>query len=153
MALIVKGHAVSFDLVNDKKIDAPARNGMIHDPIGRSWNKNSVLVGPYEKLGDEVDADKYERDYLGRSYVRAGDVRLPPKSLGEWESVGDVEKIYYTRHGERAGGKRFKHKMNEMSLARLFKGKGRAVLYRHGAWYRLELPHGAILHRAGFVWP
>ena len=160
--LIVKGHAVSFDLVDGKKIDAPARNGMMHDPTGRYWKRTSVLVGPYERLSEESDGDKYTRDYLGSGFAvrvgdtylnRAGDSKLPPKALSAWAYEGEVEKIYYTRHGARNGGKRFKHKMNEMSLARLFKGKGHARLYSCGAWYRLDLPRGAILHRAGFVWP
>jgi hypothetical protein len=152
--LIVKGHSVSFDLVDGDKIDAPAKNGMMHDPTGRAWRRNSVLVGPYEKLGDEVEGDKYTDDYLGRNWnVRAGDVRLPPKSLGAWTLEGPIERVWYTRHGAKRGGKRFQHGVNGFWIARLFKGKGGARLYRHGAWYRLELSRGAILDGRGFVWP
>lgn len=152
--LIVKAHSVSFDLTDGTKMDAPARHGMMHDPTGRAWKKNSVLVGPYERLREESDGDKYTRDYLGRTHqVHVGDAKLPPKALGEWTTEGDVERIWYTRTGKKNGGKRFQHGINGFWLARLFKGKGRAVLYKHGAWLRLELPRGAILDSRGFIWP
>lgn len=160
--LIVKAHAVSFDLVDGKKVDAPARNGMMHDPTGRAWKKNSVIVGPYERLREESDGDKYTDDYLGRDYAvrvgdtylnRAGDSKLPPKALSAWMYEGEVEKVWYTRHGLKQGGRRFQHGINGFWIARLFKGKGSARLYKYGAWLRLDLSRGAILDGRGFVYP
>lgn len=154
MALIVKGRSVSFDLVDGYKIDAPAAWGMIHDPTGRYWKRTSVLVMPFDKLGAEVEGDKHSRDYLGRTHrTRAGDVRLPPRPLGEWKLEGAVSKIWYTRHGAKHGGKRFQHSFNAPSLARLFKGRGKVRLYSRTGAFRLELSRGAMLDARGYVWP
>jgi hypothetical protein len=152
--LIVKGRAVSFDLTDGGKIDAPASYGMMHDPAGRYWKSTSLLVAPFEKLGKDVDGDKYSKDYLGASHLtRVGDVRLPPKRLTDWCYEGEVERIWYTRTGRKYGGKRFQHAFNKPSLARLVKGRGRARLYSRNGCYRLELPRGAIADGRGFVWP
>lgn len=152
--LIVKGKAVSFDLTDKTKIDAPADHGMMHDPTGRTWKKTSVLVAPFKKLGDETDGDKYSRDYLGHSHLtHAGDVRLPPKELGAWQYEGEVERIWYTRTGKKNGGKRFQHKFNAIGFQRLVRGKGKARLYSRGNIYRLELSRGAQLDSRGFVHP
>jgi hypothetical protein len=160
--LIVKGHAVSFDLVDGDKVDAPAKYGMMHDPTGRYWKKTSILIGPYERLREESDGDKYTRDYLGRNFDvrvgetylnRAGDMKLPPKALSAWTYEGKVEKIWYTRHGHKQGGTRFQHEINKPSVVRFFKGKGEGRLYRCGAWLRYDLSRGAISDGRGFVWP
>lgn len=152
--LIVKGRAVSFDLVDGAKIDAPAKYGMMHDPTGRTWKRTSVLIAPFEKLGDETDGDKYSRDYLGHSHLtHAGDVRLPPKELSAWTYEGEVERIWYTRTGKKNGSKRFQHEFNKSGFQRLVRGKGKARLYSRGNVYRLELPRGAHLDSRGYVWP
>lgn len=149
--LVVKAHTVSFDLVDGDKFDAPARDGMMHDEQGKSWRRNSVLVGPYDR--DAIETDK-TIDYLGSGYlVHAGDTRLPPKPLNQWVYLGEVERIWYTRHGARQGGKRFQHQFNKISIAKLIKGTGRARLYSYNRWYRLELPRNLIADRRGFVFP
>ena len=152
--LICKGRSVSFDLADGSGIDAPAQNALLHDPTGRFWKSTSILVAPFSKGRDEVEGDSYSKDYLGRSHLtRAGDVRLPPKALSLWQYEGEVETIWYTRHGKKYGGKRFRHEFNRPSLARLVKGRGRARLYSLGSAYRLELPRGAIVDGRGLVWP
>lgn len=152
--IIVKGRSVSFDLVDGGKVDAPAAYGMMHDPTGRAWKKNSVLVAPFEKLGDEVDGDKYSRDYLGHTHLtHAGDVKLPPKALSSWTYEGEVERIWYTRTGRKNGGKRFQHAFNKMGLQRLVRGRGKARLYSLRGVYRLELSRGAVLDSRGYVFP
>jgi len=152
--LICKGKAVSFDLADGGKIDAPASCGMMHDPTGRYWKKTSVLVAPFEKLGDEVEGDKYSKDYLGRTHLtRAGDVRLPPRELSAWTYEGECVKVWYTRTGKKYGGRRFQHEFNKAGLQRLVRGRGKARLYSRGSVYRLELPRGAVLDARGIVWP
>jgi hypothetical protein len=154
VSLIVKGKSVSFDLIDGSKVDAPAAWGMIHDPTGRKWKRTSVLVMPFEKLGEETEGDSHSQDYLGRTHLtRVGDVRLPPKSFGDWKLEGEVSEIWYVRTGRKYGGKRFRHRFNAPSLARFFKGKGRVRLYSRSGSYRLELPRGASVDGRGYVWP
>jgi hypothetical protein len=153
MAILVKGHSVSFDLPT-LEIDARKEHGMMHDPTGRLWKKTSILVGPYWRSKEEADGDGHMRDYFGSSHlIRVGDAKLPPKGLERWRFIGDVEKIWYTRTGKKYGGKRFQHGFNKSLLGRIVKGKGRARLYQLGEWYRLELPRGAIVDGRGFLWP
>jgi hypothetical protein len=153
--IIVKGRAVSFDMVDGSEIDAPARNAMLHDPRGRYWKRNSILVAPFKRGGGgEVDGDADSKDYLGRTHLtRVGDVPLPPKELSTWTYEGEVSEIWYTRHGAKYGGKRFRHAFNKSVLGRLVKGTGKARLYSRGSLYRLELPRGAIVDGRGLVWP
>ena len=155
MALIVKGYNVSFDMIDGRQIDAPASYGMIHDPTGRQWKSTSLLVAPYEK-GEEAEGDRHTRDYFGASHLtRMGDIRLPPKSLADWRSEGDVDWIWYHRQGRKhiTPTRSKKHKFNKTSLASLLKGKGRARLYSRNGCYRLELPRNAIVDDRGLVWP
>jgi hypothetical protein len=152
--LIVKGKAVSFDMTDGSGIDAPARSAMLHDPRGKFWKKNSILVAPFKKLGQTSDGDSDSKDYLGRTHLtRVGDVPLPPKELSAWTYEGEVSEVWYTRHGAKYGGKRFRHAFNKSLLGRLVKGRGKARLYSRGSLYRLELPRGAIVDGRGFVFP
>jgi len=152
--VIAKGFAVSFDLTDGTAIDAPAAYAMLHDPTGRYWKRTSVLVAPFDKRGEEVEPSSAARDYLGRSWkTREGSVALPPKPLSAWRYEGEVECIWYRRHGAKYGGQRFKHRFNEPGLRKLIYGSGRARLYSRGRLYRLELPRGAIADSRGFFWP
>ena len=152
--LLDKGSSVLCEMVDGS--DRRLSGGMLHDPSGKHWPKKSVLIASYRK-GNREATDAEMRgapdDYLGKSYVgRIGEVTLPPKALSKWQRVGDVDRIYYTRRGHKRPG-RYQHKFNKMSLTVLFKGKGKAVLYRCGRAYRLELPRGAIVDSRGFVYP
>lgn len=151
--LIAKGYAVSFDLADGGSVDAPARAAMLHDPTGKVWKRSSLLVGSFRRLGQPAESSGQSKDYFGRSYsARLGEIVLPPRELGAWTPLGDVETIWYTRPGKKARG-RFRHEFNRAGLARLVKGRGKARLFRHGAFLRLELPRGAIVDGRGLVWP
>ena len=155
MALIVKGRTVSFDMTNGDEIDALKSHGMMHDPSGKYWKRTSVLIGAFSKApASPTDGDKYSKDYLGHTHLtHVGDVQLPPRELSSWTYEGEVDRIWYTRTGKKNGGRRFQHQFNKAGLQRLFKGRGKARLYKHGAWYRLELPRNAQLDSRGFVHP
>lgn len=152
--IIVKGRTVSFDMVDGSEVDAPSSAAMMHDATGRYWKRTSVLVGRFAKSSETTDGDKYSRDYLGHSHLtHVGDVALPPRDLSSWQYEGEVERIWYTRTGKKNGGRRFQHQFNKAGLQRLVRGRGKARLYKCGAWYRLELPQGAQLDSRGYVWP
>ena len=151
--IIVKGVSVIFDLTDGSSVRPRASAGMMHDPTGRAWPKKSLLVGAYQKGGITDDVPEDAKRYLGRNYsAHEGSVDLPPKRLGEWEKLGEVETIYYRRPGTRAPGK-FHHEFNKPGLRRLVHGTGRAMLYARGSYYRLELPRSAIVDDRGIVWP
>jgi hypothetical protein len=152
---IVKGRSCRFEMKEGP--DVTCGGGMIHDPTGRAWPKNSVAFGPVRRVrsasGDEFSGAG--RHYLGGSYKASiGIANLPPRGLDGWRYLGEVERIYYTRTGRKNGGVRFQHPFSKPgALATIVKGKGKARLYRRGRWCRLELPRGAILDSRGYVWP
>jgi hypothetical protein len=152
--LICKGTEVLIELVGGGDVLGEA---LLHDPTGKWWPSRSCLIGSFDKFpaaAKPKEAPKEAAQYLGRSYViRAGSVALPPRAIGQWDKIGQVEAIYYRRQGTKARG-RFRHRFNQgLSLSALIKGEGKATLYQHGRWYRLELPRTAILDDRGFVWP
>jgi len=155
--LIEKGKKVVFVMKDGPQVRPPAKAAMLHDPTGRLWKKNSILVCDYERaIRDATDDERkgWPKDYLGYSYdARVGRVRLPPKALGPWTKVGEVEEIKYVRGGtKRPGG--YHHPFNKGSSFAVFvKGKKAVTLYKYGSCYRLEMPPGAILDARGIVWP
>lgn len=142
--LIAKGHSCLFEMEDGRDIRVPG--GMLHDPSGHAWPSRSVLCGPFQRGSEVEPADGDERAYLGRD-PKMGVIDTPPRELDGWSYVGDVERIYYTRIGNRAD--RYQHGFNES----FFHHKGRVRLYRRGRYYRLELPRGAVLDARGFVRP
>jgi hypothetical protein len=64
--LICMGRQVSFDL-GRKKLDAPKRNGMLHDASGKYWSSCSLLIAPFENGDEEADGSA---DYFGSKDVR-----------------------------------------------------------------------------------
>jgi hypothetical protein len=154
-ALIAKGRSCRFEMVDGP--DVSVSGGMLHDPSGKWWPKRSVLCGPFKAKIRKAADDEYKgaaKHYLGSSHnASIGSVDTPPKALGEWDLVGDVEEIFYTRSGAKRPG-RYRHKFNKgSSLATIIKGTKKVKLYRHNRFVRLELPPGAILDTRGFVWP
>jgi hypothetical protein len=152
--VIRKGSRVLFEMTDGSDVIPKASHAMLHDPSGKYWPARSVLVGPIDKGGATDEAPKAATQYLGRSYrIHEGSCALPPRALGEWEPLGDVECIYYHRHGNKARG-RFRHEFNrKTSLHVLFKGKRRVRLYGWGDWCRLELPRDAVVDDRGLVFP
>ncbi len=158
--ITVLGNRVIFKLDDGRKVHPGARASMMYDDSGRYWSKTSVLVGPYTKGNEEVDPKKYNgfpADWLGRTYHgKIGSVDLPPKSLSEWEVVGDLETLYYVRVGRKAPGG-YRHTLNaprgSYKIVHLVKGKGKAVVRKHGSFYRLDFSRGLLLDGRGIVWP
>ena len=152
--LIAKGRACRFDMKDGSSISA--RGGMLHDPSGRYWPRNSILIGPFRPRRRKVTDEEYRGsavDYLGRRHkAYVGSIDTPPKSLAGWTYEGEVETLWYTRGGTKARG-RFYHDVNGHALSTAIKGRGKIRLYRRGRFYRLQLPRGAILDSRGYVWP
>ena len=146
---IVKGRSTRFEMVEGP--DVTCAGGMIHDPSGRAWPRNSVLCGPFRPRVRAATSEEYRgwaKDYLGSSHrPMVGVVDTPPRALGGWDYMGEVEKIYYTRIGAKRPG-RYVHTFNKPSaLATLVRGKGRVRLYRRGRFVRIDLPRGAQRRR------
>jgi len=106
--LIDKGRNIVFQLEGrDLRLSNELR--MLHDPMGDSWPRTSVLFAPIEEDGDPLEEDADVREYFGRGYVaQGGSVDLPAKNISSWKKVGLVQTIFYTRTGIRAPGK-FRH--------------------------------------------
>jgi len=150
--LIRKGTRVVFDLEGGRSITAPASYGMMQDPDGQDWPRNSVLVMPYRDTGEPLHGDKAQR-YFGMGHkVTRGEGDLPARPLATWKKLGHVEMIWYTRPGTSHPGP-FKHKVNGDWLRVALRGKKRAILYQKGRLYRLEFPDGAEMDARGFVTP
>jgi hypothetical protein len=155
--LICKGNTVSC-LVEGRRVRCAG--SMLHDPTGRHWPKHSLLIGKFQKGSEEPTEEQYRgapRDYLGRGYrARVGSVDLPPKRLSEWEEIGPVAEIFYTRPGTSNPG-RFRHAFNKPHGVSLvvfpFKGKGKATLRKCGRFHRLDMSRGALIDSRGLVWP
>lgn len=143
--LTAKGYEVSFRLESKREIHAPKRYGMLHDPSGRDWNKNSILVAPFRRMGEEIQSDPAE-EYFG--YVpKAGRIHLPPRTLGAWNYAGEVAEIDYWRPGEHEA--EYFHPFENGGWR--FESKPR--LYRRSRIFRLELGPGAKLNWRGFIYP
>jgi hypothetical protein len=157
--LIVKGRAVRLHMAEGGPMVRP-RGAMMHDPKGTHWPKCSVLIGPFTAGKRAATPKEYAgtpREYLGRTYSpRVGSVDLPPKSLDAWQEIGEVKRIDYVRTGRKNPGG-YQHTFNKPHgvswFVFLFKGKGKAVLRRHGRFYRLDLSKNCQLDDRGFVFP
>lgn len=148
--LIAKGTAVMVKLVGERGRRA-LPGAMLHDPTGRAWPKCSLLVTSFKKTDAPVD-DGDASDYFGRRYEqRKGEVVLPPKALGEWTEVGQVEKLFYVRGGLSHPGGYF-HDVGKRTLWNLFRS-GKATLYKHGRVHRIELSKGCVADSRGVVYP
>ena len=154
--LIAKADALLFEMADGFDIAPPLRDYLLHDPDGEVWPKCSLLVGSFKKGRGVVEDDAKAKAYFGRQYtMHEGRIELPPRSLNEWSSLGEVERIFYERKGTRAPG-RYKHPFGKSLVGRLlslFRGKDKATLYENGRWLRLELPKGCVVNDLGFVHP
>jgi hypothetical protein len=156
--LIRKGTRVIVDLTNGRTVVCPRSWGMLHDPDGEDWPKDSVLIIPYRITGEPIDYSP-ARHYFGSGYdVERGEPTgaLPPKDLRAWTRIGNVGRkdkpsLWYTRPGTSHPGP-FKHKLNSGWMPWLF-GKKRAILYRRPRAYLIDFPDGLIADARGFVHP
>ena len=151
--LIAKGSYVAFSLQSGRLVRASG--SLLHDPTGDSWPKDSMLVANFRRGRRKASDEEKSGDpkhYLGREYpAHIGSIDLPPRSIREWKRVGAVQTIYYERPGTRAPG-RFYHHFGKRRLEAFFK-KGKAVLYKRGSAYRLEMGKGSIATDQGIVFP
>lgn len=153
--LIVKGQKCSFDMKDGGSVTGAG--AMMHDSTGRYWSKCSLLFGTFQRGNRRVPDSEMKgapRNYLGRTHQgNYGSVNLPPKALSEWEHVGEVKEIWYTRTGKKAPF-RFRHPFGKKStVLSFFKGVGHAQLYKCGRFYRLQLGKNCILDDRGICWP
>lgn len=153
---IRKGTSVWFKLEDGKRVSAPRGAALLHDPSGKQWNKCSALVAPFRtnvRPATEAEMKGAPSEYLGRSYrASVGTLEVPPRRLSEWERIGVVKEIRYTRGGTKAPGKFF-HPFNKRVLMFAFTAGDRAVLYRRGNAMRLEMGSGCIWDDRGIVRP
>lgn len=153
---IVKGRSTLFEMKDGPNVTCAG--GMIHDPSGRAWPRNSVLCGPFRPRVRAATPEEYRgwaKDYLGSSHrPMVGIVDVPPRTLSEWTYLGEVERIFYTRTGRKRPG-RYQHEFfKSTALATLVRGRhGKVKLYRRGRFVRLELPKGAQLDARGYIYP
>lgn len=151
-----KAYAVDFKLKGERaRVKPPRSHVVLHDPDGITWPKCSVLIGDFERL-DEAPGKipDWARDYFGKTYEpRKGRVEsLPPRRLSDWQELGELKDIRYIRRGNRFGERGFFHPFGKRRWQSLFI-TGRAVLYKHSSWYRIEFPDGCLIDDRGFVWP
>jgi hypothetical protein len=149
--IIVKGHEVAFKLKGlGQPIYCPRSYGMLHDPSGGAWPRNSILVIAFRREGKEARLSTEIEEYFGQDYLpRRGSVDLPVRRLSEWDHLGDVEAIDYSRVGEHADDYVHHFKQTEWwNFSEIT-----PQLYRRGRAWRLELPEGAKLNWRGFIWP
>jgi len=151
--LICKGTNVRFVMEDGRKI--ATRGAMLHDPSGRYWSKNSLLIASFPRGGRlATDAEKQgtPREYLGRLHpARVSRVTLPPKPMSEWKPLGQIRTILYARPGTKAPGKYFHH-FGGRRIQAFFKS-GKAFLYKRGSAYRVEADDKTIYDDRGLVYP
>jgi hypothetical protein len=129
--LIAKGYRVVFRSARTgKNIYPPASSALLHDPEGKSWNKNSGLVAGFRR--ERLDVTNGEAEKYFNYEPNGGKINLPPKSLGQWHLVDEVDYIVYTRPGDREG------LGNNLRYEHDFKNYLPKV-YRRGRVYRIEL--------------
>jgi hypothetical protein len=151
--LISKGTHVAFGMSSGRLLRASG--SMLHDPIGAAWPKDSLLVATFrhgKRLASDEEKAGAPKHYLGREYAaHIGTIDLPPRSIGEWKRIGEVETLYYERPGIRAPG-RYYHHFGRRRLEAFFK-KGKAILYKRGSAYRLEMGKGSVATDLGIIFP
>jgi len=151
--IICKGSHVHFIMMDGNKISA--RGSMLHDPSGRYWPKNSMLVTTFQR-GSRKATDKERegapKEYLGRTHeAHVGSVELPPKALSEWDYVGEIKTILYVRPGRKAPG-RYYHHFGQRRIEAFWR-KGHAHLYKRGGAYRFQMGRKSIADDRGIVTP
>lgn len=153
--MLCRGTRVILELSDGEKLKPPGRNGLLHDTEGRSWAKNVVLVGPFQKGGKIDEVPARVRQYLGRTAtIHRGEASTEslPRRLGQWERIGDLAVLYYCRGGTKARGC-FHHELNKSAINRAVHGHGKVTVYKYGQWYRLQFPRGARMDDRGFLYP
>lgn len=151
--LICKGLRVRFIMKDGGEVSP--RGALLHDPSGKYWPKNSMLVVGFKRGRRRATDDERRgapKEYLGRTHdARVGSVELPPKQLSEWQARGEVATILYVRPGTKAPG-RYYHHFGKRRIEAFFKS-GKARLYQRGSLYRVEMGQGSLADDRGIVFP
>lgn len=156
--LIAKGYRVALHKAGRtrKFKRLPVRYAILHDPDGTDWPKCSVLIAPFTRSGIPDVENKDAFDYFNYQ-PRGGHFTLPPKRLGEWQRIEEIDAITYIRPGDKEGlGKNlsYGHEFTNEGGWFIFKKEiGYPVLYKRGHAYRLEFPSGCVISWRGFVFP
>lgn len=133
----------------------------MYDEHGRYWPRNSLLITRFDKSGGRpATTEEYQgtpKSYLGKDYeAYVSMVKLPPKDLRAWKSLGPVHTVYYIRNGTKAPGG-YRHTFNKprgmQHLIFAVKGKGEVNLYKYEQFYRIDMPMGCMIDSRGIVWP
>ena len=143
--LIAKGYAVSFKLVGGRIVRAGRGSALLNDESGKAWPKCSGLVMRFTKRNEPL------KDSNAEAYLmvdpRKGEIDTPPRALSKWKYVGEVAVVNYTRpEGPHAGP--YYHPIDGAE-----EGAAKALLYRRGSAYRLELADGCVWNWRGIVRP
>jgi hypothetical protein len=138
----VLGDRVEIDLSAGGSCKPPASHGLIHDPTGRGWPKNSLLIGPFTKTGRMIEDPSDDlQEWFGSEYeTKEGDIHFPPRE--GWTDKERTHAIWYTRSGGAPYGRQpFVHHIKKRSFP--FFGKKIAVwVSSRGDWLRVDFPQG-----------
>ena len=158
--LAAKGYRTELFLEGGRRVRP--KGAMLHDESGEDWSNTSVLFMHFSRHGGSVD-DTIAQKYFG--YVpREGSLDLPPESTRNWDQLGEVWKIHYSRPGatptSRTGFFDFRPTKNfKGDYTHEFKGgwgifrTGLPILFKLGSIYRLEFPPWSEISWRGFVRP
>jgi hypothetical protein len=129
---------------------------LLYDDSGQDWPRCSLLVLPgVERLGREPGkVTRFARQWFGEEYAPLeGRVSLPDKDLKSWRSVGEVERLFFTRAGDVPEEHGLNSKMVHPFAKVLPFGGELPVLYASGGATRIELGAGCVLNWRGIVKP
>ena len=151
---------VGFKLKDGRKIDCPKHASLLYDEDGKSWPSTSLLIARIDVGGRDANNDEMTgtpKWWLGADYdARVSMFSTPPRALSSWKLVGDVEKIFYDRFGNKHPGQ-FKHTFNKARglwhIVAWIKGKRDVKVYKGHGMHRVELGPGVVLRDVGLVWP
>lgn len=137
------------------------RGSLLYDPAGKDWPRCSLLVAPFERSGaDAGRVPAFARKWFGEEYEPSrGSVRLPERDLSAWHSIGEVERLYFTRGGdvpeEEGVSPDMDHPFGSAGVfgRALFLGGAKPVAYVLGDATRVELGSGCALTRRGIERP
>ena len=142
--VIARGHSVSFELADGRKIYGPRGSEILHDETGRDIPKDIAVVMRFEHTGKPLENPaKHVRQHFGDYPVKDGRAALPTLRLSSWTEVGPVKWAYYTRRGELHHGQKSLRKEHEFSERGLFSGGSKLpTLYKRGDALLLKLTSG-----------
>lgn len=165
-----KGFATELFLEGTRRKVCP-KGSMFHDESGNDWPYTSVLFMPFSRRGG--DAEEAENDRAATRYFgytpRAGSLVLPERDIDDWEPLGEVRAINYSRPGglpaqsnnffdliniwkrpEKNYRGDYEHEFKDGWF--LFR-TGKPQLFKLNSIYRLEFPPWSEINWRGFVRP